>query len=152
MPKRGDENPNPDLTWRTLADFSLPSVAGSEREALERVAGAMPELRLSSARLEELESALVEAVLKAIEDVADGQPELLARVRVLVLASQPVVMKGQGEVARLLDSRDFGSSPNHPHLSAGWSFFLVEKMTDNLDSGDGPVRYTVDLFIYPEGD
>jgi len=152
MPNCGVENSNPDLAWRTLSDFTLPSVAGSEWEAWERVAGAMLELRLSSARLEELESALVEAVLKAIENVADGQPELLARVRVLVLASQPVVMEGRGEVAQSQDLRELGSSPNHPHLSAGWGFFLVEKMTDNLDTADRPVRYMVDLFIYPEGD
>ncbi len=151
-----DGNPNPELAWRTLTDFTLPSAAGSEREALERVAGAMLELRLSSARLEELKAAVAEAMREAIECCQRSYAELRVRVQLGAPDVQQTRAVGAADrkgrrfaAPRAPDSRAEANDQVPPH---GWGFFLVEKMTDDLDRGDGEVRRTVDLFIYPEGD
>ncbi len=145
-----------EMAWRSLMDFSLPDGEGYEREAAERVLEAVRRLRPPATRSASLATALVEAVLKAIENVPNGRPELPARVRVSVLGSGHAVTRDvpevAGESAQSMAARDLRSGSSHPDLSAGWGFFLVEKMPDNLDSGDAAVRHLVDLFIYPEGD
>ncbi len=156
MPSHKDGNPNPDLVWRTLTDFTLSTAGGSEREALERVAGAMLALRLSSTRLEDLKATVAQAMREAIDCCHRSYAELRVRVQVGALDVQRarVVAATDRKGRRFAAARapDLRVEVDSQDLPRGWGFFLVEKMTDDLDRGDGEVRRTVDLFIYPDGD
>ncbi len=156
MPNHRDQNLTPDLAWRTLTDFTLPTAAGSEREALDRVARAMLELRLSSARLEELEAAVAQAMREAIDCCQRSYAELRVRVQLGAPDVQRARLVGatdrKGRRFAAARAPDLRGEVNGQGLPRGWGFFLVEKMTDDLDRGDGEVRRTVDLFIYPDGD
>jgi anti-sigma regulatory factor (Ser/Thr protein kinase) len=68
---------------RTLADFSLPSQPGNEREAVELVAEAVGELGLPPARLYRLRTAVTEATMNAVEHGNRYRMEVPVTVRVL---------------------------------------------------------------------
>jgi anti-sigma regulatory factor (Ser/Thr protein kinase) len=125
-----------DTEWWTLAQFSLPSQPGSERQAIQRVAQSVRNLYLPPLRLERLKTAVGEATMNAIEHGNRYQPEL--RVDIQVLSSQNAV------VVRISD--EGGShpipKPTTPNLEAklaglqsprGWGLFLIQNMVDRMD-------------------
>jgi len=142
--------------WRTLTDFTLPGVPGDEREAIERVAEAVQELRLSSTRLEGLKAAVAEAVLKAIEHGHHIRTELAVQIRVSVSEAQQVIAEGitdQGrEAVPTPQAPDQQARLNGQQSPRGWGFFLIEKIVDDLRATSDAAHHTVELFIYQEGD
>lgn len=134
-------DPGPSTTgkegeWRTLAQFSLPSLPGNEREAIERVAQAVQGLELPLLRLERLKTAVGEATMNALEHGNRFQPDL--RVGIQVLSSQDAV------AVRISD--EGGSQPIRqpvtPNLEAklaglqsprGWGLYLIENMVDRVE-------------------
>jgi anti-sigma regulatory factor (Ser/Thr protein kinase) len=67
---------------RILADFTLPSEPGNERLAMEKVAGAIEELRPSEQRLERLKTAVGEATMNAMEHGNKYRSEVPVEVQV----------------------------------------------------------------------
>jgi serine/threonine-protein kinase RsbW len=145
--------------WETLAEFDVPSESGSERAAMERVAAAVADLNLPSARLERLKTAVAEATLNAVEHGNVYDENLPVTVRVLIT---------DDDSRRTLNVRvtDRGTSgpipsPQTPNLQAklageqsprGWGFFLIEKMVDALRVSADPAHHTIELFLYLEGE
>jgi anti-sigma regulatory factor (Ser/Thr protein kinase) len=63
-----DLNPGTDADLRrTLAEFSVPSEPGNERQAMELVADVIKDLGLTQQRLERFKTAVAEATLNAME-------------------------------------------------------------------------------------
>ena len=89
-----------DGPWRTVATWTVPSVPGNERGAMEQVAAAVQDLALPAARLERLKTAVAEAVANAIEHGNQNRPELPVALTVLVSATalcvRPTVRKPGG--------------------------------------------------------
>jgi len=137
-----------------LAEFELPSAPGNEREAIERVASAIADLRLEPARLERLKTAVGEATMNAMEHGNEFGPNKPVRIRVL---HSPDRLRVQ-----IADCGDVTESaePETPDIEAklegrqkprGWGLFLIEKMVDEARVTSEGSRRTLELALRLEG-
>ena len=115
-----------DLTWRTIAEFTLPAVTDSARTAATQVASAVRDLNLAPGPLEQLTSSVSEAVQKAILQGRHVQADVPLQIRVSASA--------------LADS----------HTTCCWGFFLITRATDRLDETGDPAHYAIEVFLYQE--
>ncbi len=144
--------------WRTLAEFTLPSVPGNERQAMQQVAEAIRVLNVPTKRLEQLKTAVAEATMNAMEHGNHYEPD--KPVSIQVLASQAALS------VRITDhggshtlSADAGSEV--PDLEAklaelqtprGWGLFLIKHMVDEMHINSDATHHTVELIMYLEGE
>lgn len=141
---------------RELVSFSLPSEPGREREAMDRVSSAIAELPLAEGQLEQVETAVSEATMNAIEHGNETRSELLVDVRVAV--------DGDRLLIGVTDQRVGGDAPTteiRPDLEAklrgdqsprGWGLFLIENMVDEVHVDETDDRRTVELVVRMDGD
>lgn len=139
---------------RILADFTIVSAPGNEREAIARVAEALRPVGLAAARLERLKTATAEATMNAMEHGNRYDPAL--DVRIVVAAS------GSAVAVRISDhgsSGDFGDAET-PDIDAkldglqsprGWGLFLIKEMVDSLRHGSENGHHIVELVMHTEG-
>jgi serine phosphatase RsbU (regulator of sigma subunit)/anti-sigma regulatory factor (Ser/Thr protein kinase) len=135
---------------KSVAKFSVASVEGNERTAIDQVADAIIHVHLTQAKLEKLQTAVGETVMNAIEHGNKSQEDLDVTVEVLVDASRITVRVtdsgGEGEFQpapepNLEDKLDGLQSPR------GWGLFLIEAMVDEVQAfDDGPV-HTVEPIV-----
>jgi anti-sigma regulatory factor (Ser/Thr protein kinase) len=140
--------------WRTLADFSVASQPGNEREAIEAVIQAVQEFHLSKTCLERLSTAVAEATMNAIEHGNKNRPE--APVQIQVLASETTLsvrITDQGGGQPIPD-------PEIPNLEAklaglqtprGWGLFLIKNLMDDLVITGDESHHTLELILHLEG-
>jgi len=141
---------------RTLADFALPSEPGNEREAMERVAGAVRGLGLAPARLERLKTAVAEATMNAMEHGNEYRPEAPVAVRVLASAEDLSVLvtdRGSGPVPTpIAETPDLRAKLEEREPPRGWGLFLIRNMVDEMNVTTGEDRHTVELVLRLKGD
>jgi serine/threonine-protein kinase RsbW len=140
---------------RTLAEFTLPSEPGNERLAMEKVAGAIEELRPSEQRLERLKTAVGEATMNAMEHGNKYNPEVPVKIRVL-----------SSEADLSVRITDQGGSPvpdpdkEAPDLEAkleglqtprGWGLFLIKNMVDEMHVTSDESHHTIEVVMHLEG-
>ncbi|HEX5014847.1 MAG TPA: SpoIIE family protein phosphatase [Candidatus Limnocylindrales bacterium] len=120
-----------------LTSFSLPGLAGNDREAMDRVAAAVADLGLPAGRLDRLKTAVSEAAMNAIEYGSQGRADVPFDVSVAVTATDVVV-----KVTDRALSGPVPSDPEAPDLERklagdqkprGWGLFLIEHMVDAMD-------------------
>jgi anti-sigma regulatory factor (Ser/Thr protein kinase) len=140
--------------WQMIDDFSLPSEAGNERRAMERVAQAIQGLDLPSRRLERLKTAVAEATMNAIEHGNHYQPDLPVAIQVLTSVGALAVRvtdQGSGTIPQ----------PKTPNLAAklageesprGWGFFLIRELVDELHISSDAHHHTIELIVHLEAD
>jgi serine phosphatase RsbU (regulator of sigma subunit)/anti-sigma regulatory factor (Ser/Thr protein kinase) len=136
--------------WRTLADFSVPSAPGNERQAIAEVTAAVQGIGLSRRQLERLQTAVAEATMNAMEHGNHYAPELPVRIRVSVLDQQlsvAVTDGGSGAIrssaeAPALAARLAGQQPPR-----GWGMLLIEHMVDELRVSGEDNQHTVELMM-----
>jgi anti-sigma regulatory factor (Ser/Thr protein kinase) len=144
--------------WRILEEFSLPSEPGNERVAMEHVATSVRGLNLSPARLEQLKTAVAEAVLNAIEHGNQGEAELPVLVRVLASAQALAVHvtdQGRGGAIPELQVPDLAAKLDGQQSPRGWGFFLISHMVDDMRVCSDENHHTIELLLYlqeQEGD
>lgn len=142
--------------YRALAEFTVASEPGNERQVMQRVAEAVAPLSLPPAQLARLETAVAEATMNAIEHGNHNRPELPVEVRLLATES----------AVRVLIT-DLGGDPHlpaadtaAPDLAAklagldsarGWGLFLIRSMVDAVTSTSDGDRHTLELAIEVEG-
>jgi serine phosphatase RsbU (regulator of sigma subunit)/anti-sigma regulatory factor (Ser/Thr protein kinase) len=153
---RNNGNNNDD--WRTLAEFTVPSDRGNERQAMKQVAEAVRELNLPTKRLEQLKTAVAEATMNAMEHGNHYQPD--KPVSIQVLASSTALS------VRIIDhggTRALPAEPGNevPDLEAklaelqtprGWGLFLIRHMVDEMRVNSDAAHHTVELIMYLEGE
>lgn len=146
---------NPGYGWKVLAEFSLPSTTGNERDAVRRVEEAVGLLSLTPDRMERLKTAVAEATLNATEHGNRFRKELPVSIR--VMASDSVMS---------ISITDFGSGgpippPEIPTIEdkleglqtlRGWGFFIIQKMVDEMQVESDEAHHTIQLYLYLEGD
>jgi len=136
---------------RILGEFSVSSAPGNEREAAERVAAMVRQadtrprsvdypIGFPPARLEELKTAVAEAVLNAMEHGNRYRPDLSVRVRVIVSGKALVVrIADQGVGGPRLHLKS--AQARAPDLTAklageqpprGWGLYLIAQMADDV--------------------
>jgi serine phosphatase RsbU (regulator of sigma subunit)/anti-sigma regulatory factor (Ser/Thr protein kinase) len=140
---------------RVLAEFELPSQAGNEREAMERVATAVADLGLQGSRLERLKTAVAEATMNAMEHGSGYRADRPVTIRVLHSAQRlRVQVTDLGGVTELpaRERPDLEAKLAGEQTPRGWGLFLIEKMVDEANvTGEGG-RRTVELVLRLEGD
>ena len=142
-------------TPRVLDEFTVPSEAGAERGAVERVAAAVARLDLlPTARLEQLKTAVAEAVMNAAEHGNRHQAELPVAVRVTAsVAHLEVAVTDQSGDRPIPDATepDLDAKVAGRQTPRGWGLFLIRNMVDELrTSGDG-AHHTVHLVMHLRG-
>jgi serine phosphatase RsbU (regulator of sigma subunit)/anti-sigma regulatory factor (Ser/Thr protein kinase) len=136
-----------------LAEFELPGALGNERVAMDRVAEAVAPLRLPTATMERLKTAVSETAMNAIEYGSLASPDVPIRIRVERHAERLTV--------RITDEGRGGPIPDpataeQPDLDAklaglqkarGWGLFLIQQMVDHVEIARDGDRQTVVLSV-----
>ena len=154
-PRHSDRKQH-DGTWRVLAEFSLPSEPGGEREAMERVAGVVEGLGLLRQRLEKLKTAVAEATMNAMEHGNEYRPEAPVDIRVLsssTALSVRITDQG-GSPAPDPDRRempDIEAKLEGLQTPRGWGLFLIKNMVDDMRVTSDESHHTVELLMHLEG-
>ncbi len=141
--------------WRVLGEWSVPSVPGNERQAMERVVEVIRPLGLPTRKIEQLETAVAEATMNAMEHGNHYQPDIPVNIQVLV-----------SRTALAVRIRDQGGSrpiptPHTPDLEAklaglqsprGWGLFLIKNLVDDLRVTSDETHHTIELIMHLEGE
>jgi anti-sigma regulatory factor (Ser/Thr protein kinase) len=144
-----------DGPWRTVATWTLPSAAGTERRAMEQVAAAVQELALPAARLERLTTAVTEAVANAIEHGNQSRPELPVTLTVLVSATALCVRvtdQGAGLPHPVTAMPNLEAKLAGEQTPRGWGLFLIKNLVDEVRDRSSGTDHTIDLILYRQGD
>jgi anti-sigma regulatory factor (Ser/Thr protein kinase) len=137
---------------RVLAEFVVASETGNEREAMQRVAEAVRGIALSDRRRRQLETAVAEATMNAIEHGNSNNPELDVDVRVVASESSLRV-----EIFDHGGGADIPDEPERPDLEAkleglqsprGWGLFLIENMVDEMRTSTNGTRHLIELVMH----
>jgi serine phosphatase RsbU (regulator of sigma subunit)/anti-sigma regulatory factor (Ser/Thr protein kinase) len=136
--------------WHTLAEFSIPSVPGNERQAMEKVALAVRDLHLATRRLDNLKTAVAEATMNAMEHGNHYQADVPVVIQVQASdTTLSVRITDLGEGPAVID-------PQMPDLEAklaelqtprGWGLFLIKNLVDDLYIINTDAHHTVELII-----
>jgi len=136
---------------RILADFTLPSEPGNERLAMEKVAGAMEELRPSEQRLERLKTAVAESTMNAIEHGNKYRAEVPVEVQVEVVDRDLMVRITDSDSgppqAKGGDMPDLEAKLGGTQTPRGWGLFLIERMVDEVRVSGNSDHHTIELLM-----
>jgi serine phosphatase RsbU (regulator of sigma subunit)/anti-sigma regulatory factor (Ser/Thr protein kinase) len=139
---------------RMLAEFSVPSAPGNERDAMERVAELVENLALDTALVERLKTAVSEATMNAMEHGNQYQPDLQVTIRVLTTTESLVVQvtdQGGDQPVQQAEEPDLASKLAGIQSSRGWGLFLVENMVDEVHTIDDDEGHTVEMILNTKG-
>lgn len=135
---------------KTLAEFSLPSQPGNERDAMHRVAEAVKELGLPAARLEKLKTAVAEATMNALEHGNKYRAELLVNI-VVTASAENVVVKitdhGGGADIPTPETPDLDAKLAGMQSPRGWGLFLIKNLVDEMNVTHDNQHHTVELIL-----
>lgn len=141
-------------TLKPLAQFELPSEPGGEREAMDRVAGAVEPLGMSKKSLDRLKTAVAEATMNAMEHGNEYRPELPVKVEVLASGAEVAVRitdEGEGPPEFSSEAPDLEAKLGGGQTPRGWGLFLIGNMVDELRVSGGDGHHTVELLLRRDG-
>jgi PAS domain S-box-containing protein len=141
---------------RTLAELSIPSEPGNERQAAQEVGRAVSGLGLPERTLERLKTAVAEATMNAMEHGNRYNAEVPVKIEVWLLEKRLLV--------RIIDRG--GSPPPNPNAQRpdleaklegkqpprGWGLFLIKNMVDDMRVSGNPDHHTIELLIDLKGE
>ena len=134
--------------------FSLPSVPGNEREAMNRVVEAVTPLGLEPRKLDRLGTAVSEAAMNAIEHGNQAQAEVPVEVEVHAHGGRLSVLirdVGAGSLDAVIEHPDLEAKLEGLQKPRGWGLFLIENMVDEINVTDMDGHHTVELVVNLEG-
>ena len=142
---------------RVLAEFTVPSAPGNEREVMERVGEVCAPLDLPPMRLEALKTAVAEATMNAIEHGNHNDTSLLVEVRVWTDEHALVVRVtdeggGGDPVPALSTEPDIDAKLRGEQSPRGWGLFLIRNMVDDLHVFTDDEHHVVELVVRLEGE
>lgn len=139
---------------RMLADFTIESAPGNEREAIRRMAEALAGAGLAPDRLERLKTATAEATMNAMEHGNRYDPALDVRIVVTESASEVTVRiidHGEGGGVTEAQAPDIEAKLEGLQSPRGWGLFLIEEMVDTLRHSNENGRHVLELVMATEG-
>jgi serine phosphatase RsbU (regulator of sigma subunit)/anti-sigma regulatory factor (Ser/Thr protein kinase) len=139
---------------RVLTEFALPSEPGNERIAMDRVADAVREIGLSSARLERLKTAVAEATMNAMEHGNAYQADLPVDIRVLASdqeLSVHITDHGGGRTIAEPETPDLDAKLEGLQKPRGWGLFLIKNMVDDMVLTTDESHHTIELILHLKG-
>jgi anti-sigma regulatory factor (Ser/Thr protein kinase) len=141
-----------DRQARRLARFTVPSVPGSERQALDQVARSVAGLGLPPERLDRLKTAVAEAVTNAAEHGNHGRAELPVEIEVsqhgrelVITVSDQGGQDGPGNPEDQAEVPDLARKLAGQQGPRGWGLFLIRHLVDAVDVTSSAGRHTVRL-------
>jgi anti-sigma regulatory factor (Ser/Thr protein kinase) len=137
--------------WSVLADFVLPSTPGSERRAMEQVAGCARATGIRPAALERLKTAVAEAALNAIEHGNHFRAELPVQVRVACCPAAlrvEICDRGEDEIRPCDDQPGLEAKLADAPPVRGWGLFLIQRMVDEMKVRNECEGHVVELTMY----
>ena len=140
---------------RTLAEFTLPSEPGNERQATERVAEAIRDIELSGSRLERLKTAVAEATMNAMEHGNEYRADLPVSIKVSTsptAVSVQITDHGGGQPIPDAQSPDLEAKLAGEQTPRGWGLFLIKNMVDELRTSSDETHHTAELVMYLGGE
>src|SRR2546421_1368532 len=149
-----DEKPG-NNGWRTLAELSIASEPGNERQAMEQVSHAVQELNLPERRLEQLKTAVAEATMNAMEHGNKYQSDLPVTIQVLSSATTLTVRisdKGNGQPIDVSQAPDIEAKLAELQSPRGWGLFMIKNLVDNVHVISDENHHTLELILNLEGD
>jgi serine phosphatase RsbU (regulator of sigma subunit)/anti-sigma regulatory factor (Ser/Thr protein kinase) len=138
-----------------LAELSLPSAPGNEREAIAAVERAVADLALPGSRLERLKTAVGEATMNAMEHGNEYRADRPVLVRVLHGDGRlRVQVSDHGKGGRLApaESPDLEAKLEGRQKPRGWGLFLIQKMVDEAHETSREDGHTLELVLRLEGE
>ncbi len=139
---------------QVLASFSVASVEGNERIAIEKVAGTLVPFGLDDTQLERLKTAVGETVMNAIEHGNGNDPSLDVEVEVAVSAKSVLVRVADlGGDTPIPDAEtpDIEAKLSGKQTPRGWGLFLIEKMVDEVNRSAVNGSHIVELVVNRKG-
>jgi len=140
---------------RLLAEFSIPSEQGNEKEAIEQVVEAIKGIRLPAASLEKLKTAVGEATMNAMEHGNHYQED--KPVTIKVNASNDclrvaITDHGGGQQVPEPETPDLEAKLLGQQSPRGWGLFLIQNMVDEMNIITDEVHHTVELSFNLNGE
>ncbi|MGO9750249.1 MAG: ATP-binding protein [Solirubrobacteraceae bacterium] len=139
---------------RLLADFTIASVQGNERDATRRVAEALSPIALPARRMERLKTAIAEATMNAIEHGNRYDPALDVRIVVQASASAVAVrISDHGTVGEIAAAEipDIDAKLAGQQSPRGWGLLLIKEMVDAIRDTSEDGRHVIELVMHTEG-
>lgn len=136
--------------WHTLAEFSVPSIPGNERQAMEQVALAVRDLHLPTRRLEQLKTAVAEATMNAMEHGNHYQPDVPVVIQVQATNTTLAVRitdQGEGPASIEAQTPDLEAKLAELQTPRGWGLFLIKNLVDDLYIINTDAHHTVELIL-----
>ena len=136
---------------RTLAELSIPSEPGNERQAAEEVARAVSGLGLPERTLRRFKTAVSEATLNAMEHGNRYRAELPVLIDVSVSEgdlSVKVTDEGSGPPAFHSETPDIEAKLEGEQSLRGWGLFLIRKLVDDMNVTGDEHHHTVELILH----
>ncbi len=158
--KEGMNGDQRDGAKRVLAEFSIPSAPGNERQAMQQVAAVVggPETTPwtpSARRLERLKTAVAEATMNAMEHGNNYRAEVPVSIQVLGSETDLVVrITDQGGSQPILDaaSPDLEAKLASLQTPRGWGLFLIKNMVDDMHITNDDSHHTIELIMHRKGE
>ncbi len=144
--------------WQNLAEFSIPSEPGRERQATEMVAAVVASgTALAPAGIERLKTAVAEATMNAMEHGNQYRPDVPVRIEVLrspEAVRVRIVDQGGGQFRHQAETPDLEAKLAGLQSPRGWGLFLIEAMVDEMTISSDDRHHIVDLVmrLTPEND
>ena len=139
--------------WQTLADFTVPSEPGNERQAMDRVVEAVQGRGLPEASLERLKTAVAEATMNAMEHGNKYDPDLPVSIHLRASQSALSVQitdHGGGEAIPEPETPDLEAKLQGLQSPRGWGLFLIKNLVDEMHTTSDDVHHTIELVLYLE--
>ena len=138
-----------------LGDFSIPSVPGNERMAMDELSGAVAGLSLPERTLEQLKTAVAEATMNAMEHGNHFQEDMPVTIRIQTVADDLIVrITDQGEpyIPENPETPDLESKLAGLQTPRGWGLFLIQNMVDEMNVINDEHGHTIELIVHLKGD
>jgi serine/threonine-protein kinase RsbW len=136
---------------RTLAELSVPSEPGNERQAMEAVAGAVADLGLTDRTLERLKTAVAEATMNAMEHGNNYHSDVPVSIEVSASGAELSVRitdEGSGPPAFDSETPDLEAKLEGMQTPRGWGLFLIKSMVDDMNVTGDEHHHTVELILH----
>ena len=136
---------------RTLAELSVPSEPGNERQAMEEVAATVEGLGLPDRTVERLKTAVAEATMNAMEHGNHYRVELPVVIEVAASDTElsvKITDEGSGPPAFHSETPDLEAKLEGMQTPRGWGLFLIKSMVDEMNVTGDEHHHTVELILH----
>lgn len=141
--------------WHALESWSIPSEVGNERLAMSYVTDAVKTFNLPSRRVEQLQTAVAEATMNAMEHGNSYNPNVPVTLQLLssdnALAVR-IIDQGGAQPVQPTETPDIEAKLAELQSPRGWGLFLIQNMVDDMRTFSTAHSHTIELILRLEGE